>query len=753
MSRHRLLPYKLVLVTAILLLLYVWTLQDSAPFRVDVSHGVCTAEFGARSSRIACPDIEGGRIGIYLTQTPPMTRFLERPLDFFVPSAAWEQVILLSAEGQKAPIELQVPSSRSSQIGRTGTLQSWPAPTSSDYQISASVRRPDNELAGIVFLQPQKNDGYIFLVDSENRQGSWWHWRDGKRAEGIGGVPYQKPLIAQLQSLLRQVLVTFSGALALIVVAAVLSHLSQWLTRTAFWQTRAGNLASHLHLHPALYLLPLMIALFGITIFIAIDRLQMVPHVQDSITFLFQAQTFAGRSLWAPAPVKPDAFVQEFLMVSGGKWFGQYPPGYPALLVPAVLIGAPWLANPWLVILVPALLYRLGTLLYRQRTGLLAAALALASPFFVILSGSMMVHTAELVWVLATMVGWTLALRAPYRIRWAVVTGISLGMLLLTRQITAVAIGLSYLPALWLLTVWTSARHEAGRFLLRQGALAVAAAVPFLLGQLAYQAALTGSPWDDPRLLGRPFDHPGFGEDVGERQNAFHLTAFEDGETVTWYTDPDQPPRGHDLARGLFNSEQNFEALTNQLFGWYPLFALAFCWLPFLLIRPSRYDWLLLLTGLTILAIYVLYWTTGIMYGPRYYFAALPALLLLTARGVQALAASTSKGGTAAVLALLLLGALLFYWPGALSNLEGYNFISGDDLALVEAEIDGRALVLVPGEAWWDYGRFFSGNTPWFDGPIIYARDLGEENNKSLQKAFPERAAYLWQPDSNNVKP
>ena len=33
---------------------------------------------------------------------------------------------------------------------------------------------------------------------------------------------------------------------------------------------------------------------------------------------------------------------------------------------------------------------------------------------------------------------------------------------------------------------------------------------------------------------------------------------------------------------------------------------------------------------------YVAYWASGIAYGPRYFYAALPALVILTARGVTA---------------------------------------------------------------------------------------------------------------------
>ena len=44
----------------------------------------------------------------------------------------------------------------------------------------------------------------------------------------------------------------------------------------------------------------------------------------------------------------------------------------------------------------------------------------------------------------------------------------------------------------------------------------------------------------------------------------------------------------------------------------------------------------------------------------------------------------------------------------------------------------------------WEYGAFFSGNTPWLDGPVLYARDLGPDENARLAREFPGRAVYLW---------
>ena len=271
------------------------------------------------------------------------------------------------------------------------------------------------------------------------------------------------------------------------------------------------------------------------------------------------------------------------------------------------------------------------------------------------------------------------------------------------------------------------------------------AALPLLLLLPLYQATVTGDARADPRLLYWPYDRVGFGPGIGEAQNTFSMSMTEDGPAVTWQTDPAQPPRGHSPARGLYNLGRNLDALQRDLFGWPPALALAFVWLAFLLRRPAAGDWLLLLVVLAVGGGYVAYWANGIAYGPRYFYAALPALVILTARGVAAVGA---RGGwrVAGGVLILLVGYNLVTLPGRVEEYRGFNFVSGEGQRTVAEAMQTPALVFVAAGAanWWEYGAFFSGNTPWLDGPIVYARDLGAAENARLRAAFPDRRAYRW---------
>jgi hypothetical protein len=256
---------------------------------------------------------------------------------------------------------------------------------------------------------------------------------------------------------------------------------------------------------------------------------------------------------------------------------------------------------------------------------------------------------------------------------------------------------------------------------------------------------VTGNALTDPRLLYWPYDRVGFGPDVGEAQNVFTYISTDGRSAIQWAIDPAQPPRGHSSARGLYNLGRNLEALEADLFGWPAFLALGFIWLAFLLRRPAPADWVLLVVVLAVAGGYVAYWSAGVAYGPRYFYAALPALIILTARGVTALAAIAGRRPVALVV-LALLAYNLVTLPGRVDAYRGYNFVDGEGRAAVEAITARPALVFVAAaEAdWWTYGAFFSGNTPWLDGDIVYARDLGRTENNRLRSEFLGRSAYIW---------
>ncbi|MGE3909794.1 MAG: hypothetical protein AB7K36_10595, partial [Chloroflexota bacterium] len=237
--------------------------------------------------------------------------------------------------------------------------------------------------------------------------------------------------------------------------------------------------------------------------------------------------------------------------------------------------------------------------------------------------------------------------------------------------------------------------------------------------------------------------------------------------------------------------------LLRQLYGWPSYLTLALAVVPFVLATPSRWDRLFLMTAVGLAAAHLLYWSDGIGYGPRFTFEAVAALSLLTARGVtllargdgtvpaeehvpaphltkpttleaesaptDAVAASPSEplsartpfqSGvprlTSAPFVVTLLAALLAtnvvgYLPDLILAYQDYNGVSRANVRIVEQAGLEQAVVFVTSDwpNWQAYGSVFLENGPFLDGPVIFARDLGEVENWRLMTRYPDHTWWL----------
>lgn len=494
---------------------------------------------------------------------------------------------------------------------------------------------------------------------------------------------------------------------------------------------------------------------------------ERLPHTEDELAFLFQARTLAQGRLWAPAPAEVSTFEAPFILIHDSKWFGKYTPGYPLLLAGGVLAGQPWLVNPVLAALCVGLIYLLGRRAYGPGTGLLAAALAAASPFLLLQAGSFMGHVATLSWTLLFSLMYLRARSTGQRAA-ALAGGVAMGMLFLSRPLTAVGIALPFV--LWaaadVATGVVAARRGRGqgarRSNLRPYVLMLAAFLPFVAALLAYNQATTGDPLLFAYELYWPYDRIGFGEGIGI--DGLH----------TW-------------ALGGLNTALNVEALGQYLFGWPKGWSLAPALLGVLgaavglalwarragrlgaeaaaeLVKPLQMDVLLALIAASLALVHMVYWNVGQMYGPRYYFEALGALALLSARGIlwparvlggvlQRATGVDSGRGRAVALALMLVlmvvaglfaQAYRTWAPETFASYRGWYGIDGRGLAAVRQAGIHDALVLVRSPIWTDYAAFFSQNRPTLDGDIVYAADRGGAVNARLLLLYPGRVVYFW---------
>ena len=205
------------------------------------------------------------------------------------------------------------------------------------------------------------------------------------------------------------------------------------------------------------------------------------PNSSDEYNYLYEAQTFAARRLWNPAPSPPELFATSYIVQEPARAFSSFPFGWPLLLAMAMTAGVPaWLVHPVLGVLTLGLVWALGTRLYGGRAGVLAAAVIGMTPFFLFNAASYFSHPLCGVLLLGAAVA---AAGDDRRAPWVpLVVGLLIGWAVVTRYLTGVICGVPIVL-----------------FLLRPGvprvrtlALVAAGGLPWVIALAAYDRALTG---------------------------------------------------------------------------------------------------------------------------------------------------------------------------------------------------------------------------------------------------------------------
>ena len=468
-------------------------------------------------------------------------------------------------------------------------------------------------------------------------------------------------------------------------------------------------------------------AAFLLAALISLGIFERIPHVEDEAAYLFQAQVFAQERLSVPTPPYPSAYWSPFVVDYQGQRFGKYPPGYPLLLSLGVRLGQPWAVNALLGALSLWFIAQLGRHIYSPTAGLLAAALGLTCPVFLAMSGTLLSHPASLfftvlfLWALARWLGGAVtpgvsgagALLPGY----AALAGLALGCLLITRPYDALAVGLPF-------GLYVLARGLRGeRRLLGQGMITAGVVLLFGLLLLAYWHRLTGE-FANPYRLVWPYDRPGFGPDVGAQ--------------------------GHTLADGLRNTRLNLRTLATGWLGWPGLLNLLFLWAPFIWRPRERWNYLLLAGFVSVVDLHIAYWYYGGRDAgfPRYYYPALPMLLLLTGRGIEAASHALGRLSRRALtgmpiylaLAALVLYSSLAFLPPQLSVYRGKYGITAAPLRVAQDAGLTNALVFVTGvERWYDFAVFFAANSPTLDSEVVYAIYRNQAHAQAVKASFPQR--------------
>lgn len=456
------------------------------------------------------------------------------------------------------------------------------------------------------------------------------------------------------------------------------------------------------------------------------------PHLADDVVYLMHAKYFAEGLLSMPAPPSIDAFDVHLMMYETNRWYSPVPPGWPAILAVGSYLGAPWLVNPILAGINALLAYMLVHQLYGRRTARIVLLLLSASPWFVYMAVNFLTHTFTLTCGMAAAVALA-RMRATRRLMWGWASGAAIGAASLVRPLEGLAMAI--ILGLWALPV-------RGR-LFRFSPVACVAAGAILVGaiQLGYNQRITGDPGTFPimaytdSLYGPGTNALGFGPDRG----------------LGWAGLDPLP--GHGPIDVVINTNLNGFAVNIELLGWSTgslLFVL------FLVLSGSvrGADWFMLGWLGTVVGIHSFYYFAGGPdFGARYWFLIVVPTIVLTVRGVEALAGSLSRrigSSTVAVrvglipLALSAAALLNFFPWRAIDKYHHYRGMRPGVQQLAKEYDFGRGLVFIRGPRIPDYASavVYSPVNPESDEPI-YALLKNPGVRAPVVDAYPDRPIWI----------
>ncbi len=435
----------------------------------------------------------------------------------------------------------------------------------------------------------------------------------------------------------------------------------------------------------------------------------------DENVYDFMARMWSGGHLSVPSPPLPvRAFFENQFIVNDGRWYGIYAPGHPLALVVGQWLGAVRWVTTVEAVLTVLLAWALASRMFGRRAGLLTLCLLAVSPFFLLVSATMLAHpTAALALMLFTYAAVRIE-EAPTPTRWWLVAGCALGWAGLTRPLASAAFALP-----WLVLLARAARRDRG---------SVSGPATFVLcGVVAaalfagYNAAVTGSPFRTGYQV--------FSE-------IYHFT-FTTGSL------PAPPP-----VAALYELFYSLARLNFWLLGW-PV-SLAF--VPVARRTPAART--LTLASLATLLAYAAFRVPSInVVGPVHYGELAAPLLVLSASGVEQVAAAAVRlrgpAGLRAAVSVpvaLLAVAALFFWPVYGPSLRQMSNVARAPYDLVERSGIDNAVIFVqnlpsleaiPGA--WVYRQ--RNNSPDLSDRVLWLNDRGPDNARLLA-LLPGRRAY-----------
>jgi len=357
-----------------------------------------------------------------------------------------------------------------------------------------------------------------------------------------------------------------------------------------------------------IYVCLLAALVFLTTNLISLYVFNRTPHIHDEAAYNFQAKIFLKGRLYVPSPCAEEIFDFPHV-INNGRWYSQYPPGFPALLSIGHIFKAPWIINTLFAALTIILIFFLGIELFDEKVAFLASLLASLSYWFLILSSTMLSHITHLFFCTLFLLFYIRFLKHPGRQN-SLLAGFGFFVAFLIRPYESVLFAIP--PAIYLLFLMFK---ESKKYLKAALPMAFIAAIS-LAALLAYNYGTTGNPLK-----------MGYIEKYGPEHGL--------GFGRKGYTDTP-----HTFLRGANLTAAHFYQLHLHLFGW-PISSLLGILLYVFYFaknyknreRGNPEALLLFMIISTVFGLFI-YWGLSPILGARMYFQLFSILVLLTAAGI-----------------------------------------------------------------------------------------------------------------------
>ncbi|MBL7150391.1 glycosyltransferase family 39 protein [Candidatus Microgenomates bacterium] len=486
------------------------------------------------------------------------------------------------------------------------------------------------------------------------------------------------------------------------------------------------------------FLLLFLVGSFFWLLYLNLFYLKGIPHVPDSAVYLMQAKLISKGKVFGKPGIFPQFFeffdaLPQGMYFQNQKWFGQYPFGHPLLLSLGVLVGRPWIIPPLIGTFFLLIIYLITKeISVKPLLGLLAILLGFFSPFFQMNAASFMSHNTASFYLALFIFCFLKTLRKK-NLWLSFCGGVSFGLLFNTRPLTAVSLIVPFA-----VFSFSFLLHRRLKNIFRFTPLVVAGIVLLML-YFGYNFVLTGS---------------------------FSKPPYSISGTSLGFSD------SHTLEKGLQHALTSISLLPLVLFGWPIKLTFIFVFLPFILGKASRYDWLWLSSILAIFTGGLFYNGSFIMYGPRFYYEMLPFLILLAISGIEALSQATKAPHFTWLILLFTIFILtagsirtwilakgdpypgIFAVPQNIKELGSFNLTNARLLKEAQKQDIHQAIVFVKDcpYNWACYGSVWSQNNVNLNSDVVWVKDRGEKNSL-LKKIYPGRDFYFADYGKSEIVP